>query len=141
MSSGIKVSALPGVSNLNRPYWEGLREHKIRMQHCNSCGNTWYVPGPWCPQCLSRDFSWQEMSGKGHVRNFVDFVGGNHATMLGGSKEGLPKNAVEVELDEGPRLISNVLDVEHGELQIGTRVTAVFEDAMEGLTLLRFKPE
>ena len=130
---------LPGISNLNRPYWEGLRRHVLTLPECDDCGLIWYAPSPWCPKCHSRNFKWIELTGKGIVNAWSELQG-THATLLGAPTDGLPDNAVEITLEEGPRLISNLVGVEPGEIRTGIPVTVVFDDVAEDLTLARFKP-
>ena len=64
---------LPAVSSLNRPYWEGLTQRRLVMPQCDECGKFWYPPTPFCPECWSRDFTWQQLSGRGRVNSWVVF--------------------------------------------------------------------
>lgn len=127
---------LPGVSSLNRPYWEGLTNHQLKLPRCHGCETVWYPPTPWCPVCHARDFDWQLLSGKGTVNSIAEI----HISGLPGYRENVPYNVVEVTLDEGPRILSNLIDIDTQDIQIGMAVEVVFDDVEEDLTLARFRP-
>ena len=127
---------LPGVSNLNRPYWEGLARHEFNLPQCHGCGHVWYPPTPWCPRCHSRDIGWAAMSGRGRVNSWTVV----HVTGLRGFRGDVPYNVAEVTLDEGPRLITNLVDVEPGSIRVGMPVEIVYDDVAAELTLARFRP-
>ncbi len=127
---------LPAVSNLNRPYWEGLVRRELRLQRCNKCSRVWYPPGPWCPACWSEDHTWSALSGRGRVSSWVVF----HQAYFPSFADELPYNVAEVELDEGPRLLTNLVDVAEDEIRIGLPVEIVYDTVVEGVTLAKFRP-
>ena len=127
---------LPAVSNLNRPYWEGLVENELPLQRCDACERAWYPPGPWCPVCWSKDFTWRALSGRGQVSSWVVF----HQAYFPSFADEVPYNVAEVELDEGPRLLTNLIDVEADQIRIGLPVEVVYDPVAEGVTLARFRP-
>lgn len=127
---------LPGVSSLNRPYWEGLARHEFKLPSCHGCGHVWYPPAPWCPRCHSRDTGWTAMSGRGRVNSWTVV----HVTGLRGFRGDVPYNVAEVTLDEGPRLITNLVDVEPDSIRVGMPVEIVYDDVAAELTLARFRP-
>jgi uncharacterized OB-fold protein len=127
---------LPAISSLNRPYWEGLKRREMRMQRCNRCGLIWYPPSPLCPGCWSREFSWTQLSGRGRVNSWVVF----HQAYFRSYQRDTPYNVVEVELDEGPRIMANLLGVSNSDIRPGMPVEIVFDDVTEEITLAKFKP-
>ena len=127
---------LPAVSNLNRPYWEGLVRRELRLQRCNKCSLVWYPPGPWCPACWSEDHTWSALSGRGRVSSWVVF----HQAYFPSFADELPYNVAEVELDEGPRLLTNLVDVAEDEIRIGLPVEIVYDTVVEDVTLAKFRP-
>ncbi len=127
---------LPAVSNLNRPYWEGLVRRELRLQRCNKCSRVWYPPGPWCPACWSEDHTWSALSGRGRVSSWVVF----HQAYFPSFADELPYNVAEVELDEGPRLLTNLVDVAEDEIRIGLPVEIVYDTVVEDVTLAKFRP-
>lgn len=137
------------IDDDSKPYWSGLSEGRLLLKRCLACG---YVrppavyrtkqPSAWvCPNCLSEDGQWEQMSGAGVVETFVWYL----EDLIGDSPEfepfklPLPYNVALVRLDEGPRVITNVLEVEMGALGVGDRVQAAFVP-VPGRTILRFQP-
>jgi len=127
---------LPAISSLNKPYWEGLRRRELRLQKCDACGKVWYPPSPLCPGCWSRKFSWTRLCGRGRVNSWVVF----HQSYYRGYDNELPYNVAEVELEEGPRLLTNLVEVGNAEIRAGMAVEIVFDDVTDEITLAKFKP-
>ena len=119
------------------PYWEAARRHELRLQKCRQCGKVWFPIGPVCPFCLSKDFEWALMSGRGVVSNCVVF----HKAWAPWLESRVPYAVVQVELEEGPRLTTNLLGIKPSEIQIGQPVEVVFEDISDTeVTLVQFRP-
>lgn len=127
---------LPAISSLNRPYWEGLKRHELVMPRCTDCGTIWYPPAPFCPECWSRAVTWQKLSGRGKVNSWVVF----HQAYFSSFKDDIPYNVAEVELAEGPRLLTNLVGVDNAEIRVGMPVEVVFDDVTEEITLAKFRP-
>ena len=85
-----------------RPFWEYVQRGRLHLQHCSSCGLFWYPPGPACPRCLSSDWAWEAVSGRGSLLSWATF----HRQYF----ESLPPpyTVVAAELEEGPILITDV---------------------------------
>ena len=127
---------LPAVSELNRPFWDALRNRMLLLPKCNACGLVWYPPSPFCPDCWSKDFTWKRLSGKGRVNSWVVF----HQAYFSSLKDDIPYNVAEVELDEGPRLLTNLVDVSNDKIEAGMIVEIVYDDVTENVTLAKFRP-
>ena len=127
---------LPAISSMNRPYWEGLKRRQLRMQKCAGCGQIWYPPSPLCPGCWSRDFDWQQLSGRGRINSWVVF----HQAYFRSFAADIPYNVVEVELDEGPRILANLIGIANTDIRSGMPVEIVFDDVSAEVTLAKFKP-
>ncbi|HXG18022.1 MAG TPA: Zn-ribbon domain-containing OB-fold protein [Methylomirabilota bacterium] len=127
---------LPAITTLNGPYWDGLKRHELTMPKCNDCGKLWYPPSPFCPECWSRNFTWQRLSGRGKVNSWVVF----HQAYFSSYKDDVPYNVAEVELEEGPRLLTNLVDVANEDISIGMPVEIVFDDVTDDVTLAKFRP-
>ncbi len=123
---------LPAVTNLNRPHWEGLREHRLVAPRCDRCSHVWLPPGPWCPSCWSRAFIWVELSGLGTITSWVRF----HQQYYAAGPFEVPYAVVEVSLAEGPRLYGQLTDTV--EPVVGTAVRVAYQDVSVDLTLVRF---
>jgi uncharacterized OB-fold protein len=127
---------LPAISSLNKPYWDGLKNRELRLQLCDECGRIWYPPSPLCPGCWSRKFTWTRLSGRGHVNSWVIF----HQSYFRGYDDELPYNVAEVQLDEGPRLLTNLVGIANDRIRAGMPVEIVFDDVTPETTLAKFKP-
>jgi uncharacterized OB-fold protein len=127
---------LPAISSLNRPYWDALKQRELRLQKCAGCGKVWYPPSPLCPACWSREFTWERLSGRGRVNSWVVF----HQSYFRGYDDELPYNVAEVELEEGPRLLTNLVGIKNDEIRAGMPVEIVFDDVNAEVTLAKFRP-
>ena len=126
----------PTINPDNRRYWEGTAEGRIDLPRCNACGLVIWYPRSICPDCQSTDLVWETMSGKGKVYSFSITRGG-----VGRSwREHTPFVLAYVELDEGPRMMTNIVGCDVGEVEIDMAVTAVFDDTGEGNAIVRFTP-
>lgn len=112
-------------------FWEGVQEGTILVQRCDACGSLRQPPGPMCPQCQSRDWHPKAMSGRGSV---YAFIVSKHPTLPDGDS----RLVVLVELEEGVRMVSNLVDVDVSDVRLGTPVQAIFRD-VAGTTLPLFQ--
>lgn len=113
---------VPRVSPETEPFWKGTTEGELLLNECDDCGLVYYYPRALCPECFSDDVSWREASGTGEVYSYTTVY-----RVQGWSEEDLPLVVGYVELDEGPRMITNLVDCEPDEVEIGTRVEVTFE--------------
>lgn len=117
------------------PFWEGCRAHELRLQRCDECGAFRFHPRPRCPECRSAATTWVAVPGTGTIASFTIL----HNPVLPAFADRVPFNAVVVELDEGPFLVSNVVDVDPADLAVGLPVTVTFLDLDDELTLPQFR--
>lgn len=118
------------------PFWTGCKRGVLLIQHCARCENFRYPPSPICHSCLSPDYRWVEASGKGTLYSFVIA----HRALDPYWKGELPYLVAVIELAEGPRLLSNLVDARFDEVQIGMAVRVIFEPLIEEIVVPRFKP-
>lgn len=128
---------LPNVDADSRPYWESAKAHAVKMQKCSRCEEFRFYPSPACHFCGSLEFEWAPISGKGAVYSFtiLERAKGNSFADL------VPVAIVMVSLDEGPVILSNLIEYEPDELSIGMRVTMDYEDVTDEITLPMFRPD
>lgn len=128
---------LPHATDTSRPFWEGLRAGEVRLQRCRDCSRWIFYPRTNCPGCLSNDLAWETVSGRGQLHAFT-ITRAPTARMFA---DEVPQKLAVIELDEGVRLTSTLVDVEEDAIRIGMPVVPVFErvDGGEGV-LLRFRP-
>jgi uncharacterized OB-fold protein len=112
----------------NAPFWAGCHDHELRLQRCGDCGTVRFPPRPRCHECRSADAAWEVMSGRGVVHTFTIC----HPPVLPAYADRVPYNVVVVELDEGPYLVSNLVD---GEPDVGLPVEVCWLDVDEELSL------
>jgi uncharacterized OB-fold protein len=125
----------PTITELNRAFWEGCVAGELRLQRCRPCGHLRYPISEICPRCLSPDYDWQAMSGRGEIVSWVIFQRGYQEawTPL------VPYNVVLVQLDEGPRMFGNVEPIARTDLAVGAPVRAVFLPAPDGTAIPRWR--
>jgi uncharacterized OB-fold protein len=130
-------SAEPFLAEIEaKPFWDNLREHRLTAQRCNSCGGfSPFPPQAMCPKCLSSEVEWVPVSGKGTVYSFVTY----HRAWHPAYQDKIPYNVSLIDLEEGPRLVSNVVDIPPEDVRVGIPVEVVYEDHEE-YTLPKFRP-
>jgi uncharacterized OB-fold protein len=129
---------LPTPDEDTQPFWDGANEHKLIIKHCNACGEYYHYPRPFCPKCWSRDVEWYEASGRATLYTWSVV----YMNELPPWPERLPYVAALVDLEEGPRLMSNVVECEFDVLAGGMALEVVFEQVSDDplVTLPRFRP-
>jgi len=128
---------LPAPSEVSRPYWEGLREGVVRVQRCGECGRHVFYPRAVCPFCLSQGLEWTRLSGRGRVYSYTVVRRAMHP----GFAEDVPYVYAMVELEEGVRVTTNVVNCPLEALRVDMPVRAVYDRVTEEVTLLKFEPE
>lgn len=126
---------LPTPTQISKPYWDYCKQHELRIQRCRQCGCYRHYPQDMCPHCNSFDTEWTKVSGKGNVYSWVVC----HRAFHPGFAAEVPYAAVTIELDEGVRMMSRVVDVKPEDLKIGMPVQVVFEDVTADITLPMFR--
>jgi uncharacterized protein len=126
-------SGVPIIDADNEKYWRYLQQGEPQMQRCSACGYWRYPPRWLCPECLSEDSAWQVLSGHGTIYSFIWYMESLHPTFVD-----VPYNVVIVRLDEGPLVISNVVNVSFGDIAVGQRVDFRIDEGPGGFALLRF---
>jgi uncharacterized OB-fold protein len=126
---------LPKPDQDSQPFWESCRAHAMALQQCASCARFRFPPRLVCPHCLSEEARWTPVRGRGRV--YVSLV---MCRSYGPAWEGdVPYNLSMIELDEGVRMWSNVVDCDPDRVQIGDRVELTYDDVTPEVTLPRFR--
>jgi uncharacterized protein len=126
---------LPTITDENRGFWEGAKRGRICMQRCRDCGHVRYPISHVCPQCLSYSFEWTDLSGRGVVFSYVVF----HQLYNPAFKDDIPYNVAMIQLEEGPRMYSNIVGVDNDAVKVGDKVEAVFDPVTPEVTIPRFR--
>lgn len=127
---------LPVIYPEEIPFWEGAKQRILRLQRCTSCEKAWYPIGPTCPHCFSTEFRWDVMSGRGIVHGFVVY----HKVWAPWFEDKVPYAVAQVQLEEGPRLTTNIKDCALKDVRIGMKVQVAYEDVTDEITLVQFRP-
>lgn len=127
---------IPIPDEASMPFFIGAREHKLMIQRCQACGTaTWPVKSR-CPACLSADLAWTQASGQGTLYSFALM----HQVYHPGFASEVPYNIAEVDLEEGPRIISTIVGCTNAELRIGMALEVTFEEITHEISLPKFRP-
>jgi uncharacterized OB-fold protein len=127
---------LPAVTEDGAPYWEGCREGQLRVQRCTACAHLRWPPSVLCPECLAEAGDWMALSGRGAVYSFIIVHRPQHPAFF----DDVPYNVAIVELEEGIRLHTNIIDCPNEDLRIGMPVEVVFAKVSDEVTLPKFRP-
>jgi uncharacterized OB-fold protein len=126
---------LPPVDDpVQAPFWAAAREGRFALQQCDTCQAFRWPPSPVCPECLHEPHHWNDAPPTGTVWSVAVY---DHAYRRE-YRPDLPYDVVLVELDAGPRMITNVVGTPIDELVVGQRVTAVYDAVTPEVTLVRF---
>lgn len=130
----------PPIGDESGPYWEATREGRLLLQWCTACDRGVFYPRALCPHCGAKgdSLAWREASGRGHVYAAVV----EHRPEAAGAtfSDGEPYCVALVDLEEGVRLVSNVVGCLPEEVHSDMTVTATWEPLSDGRQLLLFEP-
>ena len=128
----------PIVDPETRPFWEATAEGRLLLPRCEACGTAIWYPRSFCPACGSTDVAWLEASGRGTIYSFtINRMGRADLSEYRGVG---PFVLAYVELEEGPRVLTNVVGCDPDSLAVGQAVEVVFHDTGQGTALPRFRP-
>jgi uncharacterized OB-fold protein len=99
---------IPRPTPETQPYWDGTRAGELRVQRCGACDEHYFYPRPFCPRCGSAGVEWVAVSGRARLHSYVI----SHRAAPGFEGD-VPYAIAVVELEEGPRLMTNIVGVEN----------------------------
>jgi len=125
----------PEPTAVSAPYWDALKAGHLQFQRCKKCKHAWLPPRGECPNCLADQWSWERASGQGKLVSWVVYHIAYHPAFA----DKLPYNVAVVELAEGPRLITNIVNpTEQGGLRADRPVELAIQQE-QGIALARFR--
>ncbi|MFQ5683785.1 MAG: Zn-ribbon domain-containing OB-fold protein [Candidatus Binatia bacterium] len=130
---------LPEITPITRPFWKAAAKGTLVVQRCKDCGSWVWCPRPACVECGSDNVEWLPVSGRGTVFAFTVIREAVGRALRGFTKD-IPYVTAWIDLEEGPRLCSNIVGCPMEKVEIGMSVEVVFEEAGLGLFLPKFKP-
>lgn len=124
------------VNTVTQPYWDGVERGKLMLQYCSACGAYQHYARPLCAKCRAAEPEWREASGKGVLYSYSVVHRGPSPAF----QSIAPYVTAIVELEEGPRMFTNIVDADPESLRVGEPVRVVFRAGPEGLRLPYFTP-
>jgi hypothetical protein len=125
---------VPVASPESARFWEAAKEHRLLIPRCKACKQFWFPPSKLCPHCLSDDVDWETVSGRGHIYSFVVFHRVYHPAFAGE----VPYVVAIVQLEEGPRMLTNIVGVPVDQVRCNMAVSVVFDDVSDEIAVPKF---
>lgn len=126
---------LPVVQPWSEKFWEGTKEGKYLIQHCKDCDAKIFYPRKYCPECWSGNLNWIEASGKGTIFTFSTAYSMVEPRFM----DELPYTLAFIDLEEGIRIMSRIVECDPEDIKIGMKVEVVFYERDEYM-LPYFRP-
>jgi uncharacterized protein len=125
----------PRVNTDTEEFWTATADGRLLLRRCSACGKAMWYPRPICPSCHSVETTWEEASGLGRIYSFtiVRRPSGAYAGVE-------PYVLAYVELAEGPRMLTNIVDCDPMTVAVDQEVEVVFHKTAEAMALPRFRP-
>ncbi|NEB75025.1 Zn-ribbon domain-containing OB-fold protein [Streptomyces sp. SID14478] len=127
---------VPEPDAFTRPYWDAAAQGRLLLRHCAACGRTHHYPREFCPYCWSEDVRWRPASGRAVLYTW-SVVHRNDLPPFGGRT---PYVAAVVDLAEGPRMMTEVVECAQEELRVGMELDVSFREGGGGLAVPVFRP-
>lgn len=127
---------LPVPDPETQPFWDAARARRLLVKRCADCGDAHLYPRPFCPHCWSEQVDWEEASGRATLYTW-SVVRSNDLPPF---PERVPYVAAMVDLEEGPRMMTNVEGCEFDRLEVGMALHAEFRDIGADVTIPVFVP-
>ena len=129
---------LPVPDPLTKTYWDSVKAHAMQLQQCADCSKFVFYPRSVCPHCGSRNLNWKAVSGRGKVYGFTI----SYQKNMPGFGADAPYAIALVELDEGARLMTNLVGVDPDptKIKVGMDVVVHYDDVTDAITLPKFRP-
>ncbi|WP_316769382.1 Zn-ribbon domain-containing OB-fold protein [Streptomyces sasae] len=115
---------LPEPDAFTRPYWDAAAEGRLLLRRCRSCGRAHHYPREFCPHCWSEDVTWEPATGRATLYTW-SVVHRNDLPPFG---DRVPYVAAVVDLAEGPRMMTEVVDADPETLRAGLELEVAFRE-------------
>lgn len=132
---GTLPSPTPEATLETEPFWTAAGEERLELPRCTDCSEVIWYPRLFCPTCGGSNVEWFEASGNGSIYSFTVVERGQ-----GKWREHSPYVLAYVELDEGPRMMTNIIDCDPDTLSVGQAVSVRFDPGSKGGAIVRFGP-
>ena len=125
----------PVVNADSQPYWAAARERRLVIRKCQACSQLHFMPRHLCPHCWSDQLEWVDAKGTGSVHSFTIMRRASDPAFA----HLVPYAVALIDLEEGPRMMANIVGPDALEVKIGDRVQVTFEDRGDGAMLPQFQ--
>lgn len=137
MSESPPIRPGPDTRNAGVDYWRAAAKGSLCVPSCSDCDRCFWHPRPRCPYCGSDNVRWKASAGKGTIYTYT--VVRQSADPY--FKARLPYVVAMVELDEGPRIMTNIVECDVESVRIGNRVSVVFDAISPDMAIPEFRAE
>jgi uncharacterized protein len=127
---------LPEPTIETEPYWQGCRNGQLLVQHCAACGQWQFFPRLMCVACGEEHPEWKPVSGRGTVETFTVV----HVPLSEAYSADVPYVVALIRLEEGPRMMTNVVACEPADVRIGLPVEVIYEPWSDAVVMPQFRP-
>ena len=131
----IAARPLPEITPLTEPFWSAAKARRLAIQRCDACEAYRFPPEPACVFCGSMEYTWTEVSGRATLWTWTIA----YPPLLPYFAERAPWPVAVVQLEEGPRMVTNVIDVPVEAYEVGMALVADYEDVTDDVTLVVFR--
>ncbi len=118
---------LPSPDATTQPFWDACVERRLLFSRCSDCDLAFYYPRPFCKRCWSDNVGWEVASGRGTLYTYSVV----HVNDLPPFPQRVPYVAAMVQLAEGPRVMTNIVDCEFGDLRCGMALDVDFREVCD----------
>ena len=127
---------LPIPTKWSQPFWDAAKQHKLVLKKCGKCGFIDHPPYLYCTSCHADEHEWIEASGKATLAAYAINVFGVPFPFW----DDLPYVVALIDLQEGPRMISNIVECDHDKLENGMKLEVLFDDVSGEISLPKWRP-
>lgn len=130
----------PSTTLETEAFWKATADDQLLLKHCTACDSHYYYPRHHCPECAGTETEWVEASGAGTIYSYT--ITRQIGISEGGYDEATPFVLAYVQLEEGPYMLTNIIDTDSESLEIGEPVEVAFSetDGESDIKLPRFRP-
>ena len=126
---------LPVLEGTTGEFYQYCKDHELRFQRCTACGTWRQVPRDMCAQCGSWEWEWVKSSGRGKLYTWTVVTFPMHPAF----EDEVPYAVALIEMEEGPRIVSRIVDVAPEDLHMDMPLEVIFEEVTDEVTLPRFR--
>jgi uncharacterized OB-fold protein len=127
---------IPVIDSDSKIFWENCQNNILVLPKCQDCGDYFFYPRSICPNCMSDQIEWKEVSGNGKVYSYT--IARRPAGKAFAAYT--PYIVAIIQLDEGPRMMANIINVELSEISCEMRVQVVYQEINDSFKLPMFEP-